>query len=172
MRDLIGYALYSVVGLVGIALVFSMFADAEEDASVEQINMELLAFITDIRKTHRGHPDRYGTAVIPDQTLIDAGIAPATTIAGPGLLQNAFGGDISVSGISNAAFMVQYENVPRTVCIQALSRLRPDARVLGARVAGTTAAVDGAASNAFPISFSSASTACADAENVIRIEAR
>ncbi len=172
MRDLIGYALYSVVGLVGIVLVFSLFADAEEDASVEQMTTEITSFVTAVRKTHRGHPDRYGTSVISDQSLISAGIAPGTTVAGSTLLRNSFGGDITVSGLSTTSFMVQYEKVPKAVCIQALSRLRPDDGVLGARVAATTAAVATATRNDFPLSFSTASTSCSSAENVLRIEAR
>ena len=172
MRDLIGYALYSVVGLVGIALLFSVFADAEEDAAVEQMNAEIITFITDIRKTHRGHPNRYGTAVISDSSLINAGIAPGTTIAAGSRLRNSFGGDITVAGVANTRFRVEYEGVPRNVCIQALSRLRPDTAVLGARVAATTAALGTATLNPFPLSFATASSACKGAVNQIRIEAR
>lgn len=172
MRDLIGYALYSLVGLVGIALLFSMFADAEENASVEQLNTELMTFITEIRKTHRGHPNRYGTTVITDEQLIDAGIAPGTTVAGSNLLENLFGAAITVAGISNTTFRIEYEDVPKEVCIQALSRLRPDAGVLGARVGRTAAAASTASLNSFPVSFQTAFSACATAKNVIRIEAR
>ncbi len=172
MRDLIGYALYSLVGLVGIALLFSIFAEAEEDAQVEQINTELMSFITNVRKTHRGHPDRYGTAVISDKSLIDAGIAPSTTVAGTSLLRNSFGGGITIAGLASATFYVDYEQVPKEICIQALSRFRPDAGVLGVRVAATQGAVSTATRNAFPVSFSTAATACGSTTNVIRVEAR
>ena len=172
MRDLIGYALYSLVGLVGIALLFSIFAEAEEDAAVEQLNAELMTLVTNVRKTHRGHPDRYGTTTITDSSLITAGIAPGTTIAGATNLRNAFGGDITVGGIASAAFLVTYSGVPREVCIQSLSRLRPDSGVLGVRVAASESAAGSATRNAFPVSFTTASTACANATNAIRIEAR
>ena len=172
MRDLIGYALYSLVGLVGIALLFSIFADAEEDAAVEQLNAELMTFVTDIRKTHRGHPDRYGTAVIADEALINAGIAPSTTIAGTNLLRNSFGGDIAIGGINSANFYVAFDDVPKEICIQALSRLRPDSGVLGAKVGTTSGTAATGALNEFPMSFSAASAACTADDNTIRIEAR
>ncbi len=172
MRDLIGYALYSLVGLVGIALLFSIFADAEEDAAVEQLNAELMTFVTDIRKTHRGHPERYGEDEIEDKALINAGIAPSTTIAGTQLLRNSFGGDITVGGINFASFYVAFDGVPKEICIQALSRLRPDNRVLGAKVGATAATATAADLNEFPLSFTQASAACAADDNTIRIEAR
>ena len=171
MRDLIAYALYSLIGLFGLLLVFSVFSSAESESQVEQMNTELMAFITGMRKAHRGHPDLYGTTVLPDADLINSGIAPTTAIVGTAL-QNSFGGEIAVTGLASDTFAVDYEDVPQEICIQALSRLRPDRRVIGARIGSTPAAVASATSHAFPISFADAADACSDPTNAIRIEAR
>ena len=171
MRDLFGYALYSLVGLIGVTLVYSVFANTEADAQIERMNSELMMFVMEIRKAHRAHPSRYGTAVISDANLINAGIAPQTTISGTNLI-NSFGGAIEVTGVSNNAFRVLYDDVPREICIQALSRLRPDDRVDGVRVASKSTGVAAATLRTFPVSFATATTACANAENAIGIEAR
>ncbi len=172
MRDLVGYALYSLVGLTGVLLVFSVFSDAETESQVERLNSEIMTIVTEVRKTHRGHPNKYGTGIITDRVLILSGIAPATTISGSNTLENAFGGDIQVTGIANDTFAVDFSQVPQEVCIQSLSRLRPDARVIGARVASGFAGLSSAAKRAFPIPFSTAASACANTENAIRVEAR
>ena len=171
MRDLIAYALYSLVGLGGLLLVFSVFSGIEDESHVEQLNTELMSFVTGIRKVHRGHPDLYGTAVITDVSLIQSRIAPTTTVAGT-VLRNSFGGDITITGVANATFTIDYENVPQEVCIQALARLRPDRRVLDARIAPGTAGLAAATAQTFPVSFSDASANCSAAENAIRITAR
>ena len=171
MRDLIAYALYSLIGLFGLLLVFSVFSSAESESQVEQMNTELTAFITGMRKAHRGHPDLYGTTVLPDADLINAGIAPTTAIVGTAL-QNSFGGHINVTGLASDTFAVDYGSVPQEICIQTLSRLRPDRRVIRARVGPAIGAVGSATAYTFPISFADAADACTGAASAIRIEAR
>lgn len=176
MRDLIGYGLYSMIGLGGILLVFTLFTTSETDAQVERLTSEMTALVTGVRKTHRGHPDRYGNAVIADEDLIDAGVAPATTVATGAadtqVLENAFGGDITVRGIGNDFFRVTFEAVPREVCIQTLSQLRPDERVLDARVAENEGAIGTADRMEFPINFDDATGACDEDDNAIALDAR
>ena len=171
MRDLVGYALYSLIALVGLVLVFSAFSDAETDSQVEQINSELMTYVIEMRKAHRSHPDRYGTTVIPATTLIASGIAPSITVTGT-TLTNAFGGTIAVEGDSNNSFTVTYADIPQEVCIQSVARFRPDDDVLGIRVAATATAVGAATQYDFPVSLTTATAACATEENALEIEAR
>jgi len=171
MRDLVGYALYSLVGLLGLLLVFTLYDNVETEAQIEQLNAEIITFITGIRKVHRAHPNIYGNGTIPDINLINAGIAPDSTIAGSEL-KNGFGGDITVAGVSRTAFTVAYEDVPRDICIQALSRLRPDNRVERARAAASAATLQSQTGQTFPISFTQASTICSSSTNAISVQAR
>lgn len=172
MRDLIGYTLYTLIGLGGIVLVFSMFADLHTDSQVERVSSELTLLINGVRKVHRAHPDRFGNGAITDENLIRAGIAPESTVIDADTIQNAFGGDIAVAGVANQTFTVAYEDVPQDVCIRALSSMRPDAFVLGARVAATAAGLATAVREEFPINFATATTRCAADENAISIEAQ
>lgn len=172
MRDLIGYGLYSMIGLAGILLVFTLFSASETDAQVERVSNEMISLVTGVRKTHRGHPDRYGTAQIDAENLIDAGIAPATTVVAADRLRNSFGGDIEVWGIANNSFRVIFGDVPQEVCIQTLSQMRPDERVLGAAVGITLAAARAAAVSDFPLTLNDAVNLCANDDNAMALLAQ
>lgn len=172
MRDLIGYGLYSMIGLAGILLVFTLFSSSETDAQVDRLSTEMISLVNGVRKTHRGHPDRYGSAVITDEDLINAGVAPATTEIAGNTLQNAFGGDITVTGINNDTFRVIFSAIPREVCIQTLSQMRPDERVIDARVAATEATIGGQTPSEFPITFNDAADLCINNANAVALDAR
>ncbi len=172
MRDLIGYGLYSMIGLAGILLVFTLFSSSETDAQVERVSSEMISLVSGVRKTHRGHPDRYGTGELDYENLIDAGIPPATTVVGVDELQNSFGGVIQVWGIANNSFRVIFDDVPQEVCIQTLSQMRPDERVLGAAVGTTLNAARLAAVTEFPIIFDDAAGLCANDENAVALLAQ
>ncbi|HEX7682872.1 MAG TPA: type 4 pilus major pilin [Trinickia sp.] len=148
----LGIAAIVVIG--AIALLRTAFGSANANTMLEQLS----SMQTAARKLYMTTQGNYG-AVSLDGPIIAAGAVPqgmAVNTANA-TITNAWGGTVTLTG-ANTTFTISYENVPKDVCVDALT---------GTTTGFTQVAVDAAAAVSTPVSPSDAASACKNDTNTI-----
>ena len=148
----LGIAAIVVIG--AIALLRTAFGSANANTMLEQLS----SMQTAARKLYMTTQGNYG-AVSLDGPIIAAGAVPQgmAVNAANATITNAWGGTVTLTG-ANTTFTISYENVPKDVCVDALT---------GTTTGFTQVAVDAAAAVPTPVSPSDAATACKNDANTI-----
>ncbi|KAK3286602.1 hypothetical protein CYMTET_5828 [Cymbomonas tetramitiformis] len=170
MNNLIGYGLAAFLGLGTIALVFNAYNTSQSDSYVQQTFIEMNAIVAETVKTYGHTPARYTAAAITDATLIALGIAPESSRRSATLIENVFGGDYAVTGVTNT-FNLETDDIPVAACVDLLTRLVPNGNIEAVRVGATLADLGAATDITLPVNTTAAATACATDVNAIRVTA-
>lgn len=148
----LGIAAIVVIGAV--ALLNGAFSSAGTNELAEQVN----AIQSGVKKLYMGQTDGY--TGVSNSTLAAAGVFPSTVPASGTTATNNWGGAVAVTGGTGTAsgtFMISYANVPKAVCINAVS----------AGGSWTGISVGGGTPLTVPVSPADAQTACATDSNTI-----
>lgn len=148
----LGIAAIVVIGAV--ALLNGAFSSAGTNELAEQVN----AIQSGVKKLYMGQSSGY--AGITTSTLAAAGVFPSTVPVNSttGAVTNNWGGDVLIASPSQGTFTISYANVPKAVCINAVSA--------GGSWTGITVGTGGT-SLTVPVSPADAQTACATDSNTI-----
>lgn len=140
----LGIAAIVVIGAV--ALLNGAFSSAGTNELAEQVN----AIQSGVKKLYMGQTAGY--TGITNATLNSAGVFPSTiSVKSDGTALDNWGGTLAVTSKTAGTFQISYDNVPSTVCINALTTVGSWVSVQ----AGTSAAI-----TTFPVTPEAAATAC------------
>lgn len=139
----------AIVILGAVSLLSSAFSSAQGNRSME----ELISIRTAVKKLYAGSGG-YGTGSLLDALYATKSLPAnlATTVGTGGVVTatNSWGGDVAVTG-ATGQFQIVYNSVPNDVCI---------ALITGGHGWNSVKIDTGTAITTFPISLSSAATAC------------
>jgi hypothetical protein len=110
----LGVAAIVVIG--AIALLNGAFSSANTNAVNEQVS----AIQTGVKKLYMGQAGGYGN--LGNNVLASAGVFPSTLTpsAATNNVTNTWNGAVTVQG-TGPTFTITYENVPRSVCVNAVT---------------------------------------------------
>jgi X-X-X-Leu-X-X-Gly heptad repeat protein len=147
----LGIAAIVVIGAV--ALLNGAFSSAGTNELAEQVN----AIQSGVKKLYMGQSNGY--TGVTTSTLAAAGVFPSTVPVNSttGDVTNNWGGAVLIGSPSQGTFSISYANVPKAVCINAVS----------AGGSWTGISVGGGTALTVPVSPADAQTACATDSNTI-----
>lgn len=148
-----GIAYLGIAALVilgAVSLLTGAFASAQSNRGMEEIS----AIRTNVKKLYMGQANSYGTSDIT-VALNSASVFPTTLAFNKtaSTMTNTWGGDVTVTGVNNNEFMIEYTNVPTDACINMIS---------GATGWVSIAQKGGSPAPSNPVSPSDAATVCAN----------
>ncbi|CAB3772171.1 type 4 pilus major pilin [Paraburkholderia humisilvae] len=110
----LGIAAIVVIGAV--ALLNGAFSSAGTNELAEQVN----AIQAGVKKLYMGQANGY--TGVANGVLSSAGVIPSTIpVASDGTATNTWGGTVTVSSAAVGTFKIEYDDVPKSVCINALT---------------------------------------------------
>jgi len=153
----------ALVVLGAVSLLSSAFSSSDSNRTMEEIS----AIRTGVKRMFTGMANSYGNSaggtltngdITP--TLISAGIFPTTlnTNATGGTVTNTWNGAVKVTG-NGQTFVIEYDAVPKAVCVSTLS----------GTIGWTSVSTGGTAVTSFPVSPKDADTLCAGDTNSIQL---
>ncbi|WP_116137966.1 type 4 pilus major pilin [Trinickia diaoshuihuensis] len=146
----LGIAAIVVIG--AIALLNGAFSSASSNQTAEQVT----AIQTGIKKLYMGQTNGYNG--LTTAVAISAGVIPKTLVINTtnNTVTDPWGGAVTITGTGAGTFTIEFDTVPKDVCINAVS------------AGGTWTAVSvGGTAQAVPVTPSAAEAACAAANNNI-----
>lgn len=161
MVEMLGVlAIVGVLSIGGIAGYTKAMAKYKINSTLDQISM----LVTNIRSTFGNQPTYEGlnNATAVTYGLVDSDLSHSTNST----LTNAFGGPVtlgtdSLNGVDNAAFTIQYQQLPASACATIASADWGGTAASGLSSIKVNETTFTFANQGLPMTFNSAATACA-----------
>jgi hypothetical protein len=162
-----GASLLEGIAYLGIAAIVvlgavSLLTGAFSSAQSNRVAEEVVSIRTAVKKLYMGQSNGYpvGAAITP--VLITANVFPATLTLTGAVINNAWGGTVTVAGGATAnQFAISYTAVPQDACINIISGASGWVSI-GGGPAGATGLI-----STFPVSPAAASGACTAGANTL-----
>ncbi|MFC0402787.1 type 4 pilus major pilin [Paraburkholderia rhizosphaerae] len=120
-----GASLLEAISYLGIAAIvvigaIALLNGAFSSASTNAVNEQVSAIQSGVKKLYMGQPGGYGN--LGNAVLASAGVFPSTLTpsTGTNAVTNTWNGAVTVTG-AGATFTIEYENVPRSVCVNTIT---------------------------------------------------
>ncbi|MBR8185333.1 type 4 pilus major pilin [Burkholderia ambifaria] len=157
-----GASLLEAISYLGVAAIvvigaIALLNGAFNSASTNAVNEQVSAIQSGVKKLYMGQPGGYGN--LGNSVLASAGVFPSTlTPSGDqNTVTNTWNGAVAVAG-AGSTFTITYDNVPRSVCVNAVT----------AGGNWVSIAINGKTETAMPVSPDLAATDCSsDTANTI-----
>jgi hypothetical protein len=153
LLEAIAYLGVAAIVIIGaISLLNGAFSSASSNQTAEQIT----AIQTGIKKLYMGQTNGYNN--LSTSVAISAGVVPTTLVISTAnnTVTNSWGGGVKINGTGAGTFTIEFDAVPKDVCINAVS------------AGGTWAAVSvGGNAQTVPVTPDAAQTACSTGSNAI-----
>ncbi|MBR7963675.1 pilus assembly protein [Burkholderia vietnamiensis] len=120
-----GASLLEAISYLGVAAIvvigaIALLNGAFNSASTNAVNEQVSAIQSGVKKLYMGQPGGYGN--LGNSVLASAGVFPSTlTPSGDqNTVTNTWNGAVAVAG-NGSTFTISYGNVPRSVCVNAVT---------------------------------------------------
>lgn len=146
------------IGAILIVGGLSLFGSGSAAANSNQMISDVTAIRTAVKSMYLGQ-GTYGTNTNMNTSLVTGHKIPATWTGSGSTITNSFGGDVAVtSDASGSQFRITAGEIPQSVCVGAVPAASSGWNLVG--TGATAAAALTAATNAAPISPTTAATLC------------
>lgn len=154
-----GASLLEGIAYLGIAAIVvlgavSLLTGAMSSAKSNQTTEELMALRTAVKKLYAGQTYPNGSLL---GTITAANAVPGTLVVSGSTITNSWNGAVAINGLaSGTQFEIVYNDIPKDVCVSALS---------GATGWASVRQGTGTSYTSFPLTPANATDVCANAAN-------
>lgn len=162
MQDLLGTGLAKIISALAVVMALVMgygyMSDNDVDTTIAQINQIHSGMVG----LYANDASGYTSAAISDQDLITNGVIPDNMVTSATLANNAFGGDVTVTG-ATSEYTLGMDGIDEKQCVKLMTKFPSGGGATKIRAASTMAGLSSATDETVPVGVADATTACSGA---------